>query len=127
VSRSIPKQCLRRSADEILQPRVCRHGTSRITTKPSFFSVARFRVKKKVKAHDLERTVSGLSERVDELEQEATDLRRENGWLKEIIVLKSGAARGGDFLAGPSQPSSSRDTQGDEEESEEGGSVDDDK
>jgi len=88
---------------------------------------ARFRVKKKVKAHNLERSVSDLSERVDELEQEASDLRRENGWLKEIIVLKSGTARGGDFQAGPSQPPSSQDTQGDEEESDEGGSVEDDK
>jgi len=60
------------------------------------------------------------------LEQEASDLRRENGWLKEIIVLKSGSrASGGDSLAGPSQPPGSQDTQGDEEESEEAGSVED--
>jgi hypothetical protein len=58
------------------------------------------------------------------LEQEAADLRRENGWLKEIIVLKSSTATGGNALAGPS---GSRDTQGDEEESDEGGSVEDDK
>ena len=91
----------------------------------SHFSVARFRIKKKVKTHNLERTVSDLSGRVDELEQEAADLRRENGWLKEIVVLKSASrARGGDFLAGPSQPPSSHDTQGDDEESDEGGSVD---
>jgi len=88
---------------------------------------ARFRVKKKIKTHTLERTVSDLSGRVGELEQEASDLRRENGWLKEIVVLKSGRARGGDFLAGPSQPPSSQDTQGDDEESEEGGSVEDGK
>ena len=61
------------------------------------------------------------------MEQEAADLRKENGWLKEIVVLKSSRARGGDFLAGPSQLPSSQDTQGDEEESEEGGSVGDDK
>jgi hypothetical protein len=91
------------------------------------FSVARFRTKKKVKTHNLERTVSGLSGRVDELEEEAADLRRENGWLKEIVVLKSSTARGDDFLAGPSQPRSSQDPQGDEEESDEGGSVEDDK
>jgi basic region leucine zipper protein len=95
---------------------------SKVTTKPSF-SVARFRVKKKIKSHNLERTVSDLSGRVDELEQEAADLRRENGWLKEIVVLKSG----GD-LAGSSQPASSQDTRGDAgEESEEGGSVEDNK
>ncbi|KAI0001807.1 hypothetical protein BJV77DRAFT_907967, partial [Russula vinacea] len=46
---------------------------------------ARFRVKKKIKSVNLERTVSDLSGRVDELEQEAADLRRENGWLKEIV------------------------------------------
>ena len=61
------------------------------------------------------------------MEQEAADLRRENGWLKEIVVLKSGTARGSDFLAGPSQPPSSQETQGDEEESDEEGSVEDDK
>ena len=60
------------------------------------------------------------------MEQEATDLRRENGWLKEIIVMKSGSrARGGEFLEGASQPPSSQDSQGDEEESEEGGGVED--
>lgn len=53
---------------------------------------------------------------MDELEQEAADLRRENGWLKEIVVLKSGVARGGD-LAGPSQPPSS---EGDDEDGDEG-------
>jgi hypothetical protein len=75
-------------------------------------------VKKKIKTVNLERTVSDLSGRVDELEQEAADLRRENGWLKEIVVLKSGMTRG---LAGPSQPGSSRDTQRDgAEDSEEG-------
>lgn len=84
---------------------------------------ARFRVKKKIKAHNLERNVSDLSGRVDELEQEAADLRRENGWLKEIIVLKSSTAREGDFLAGPSQPLSSQDEEGNEE----GKSEEDDK
>jgi len=57
------------------------------------------------------------------LEQEAADLRRENGWLKEIVVLKSGRARGGDFLAGPSSSQNARN----EDESEEEGSVKDDK
>jgi hypothetical protein len=50
---------------------------------------ARFRIKKKMKTVNLERTVSDLTGRVDELEQEAADLRRENGWLKEIVMLKS--------------------------------------
>lgn len=90
-----------------------------MTTESSFlYSVARFRVKKKNKSLNLERSVSDLSGRVGELEQEAADLRRENGWLKEIVVLKSGRGRGGEFVAGPSQPPSSQDTH-DEEESEE--------
>ena len=38
---------------------------------------------------NLETTVTGLTERVEELEREAEDLRRENGWLKEIVTLKS--------------------------------------
>jgi hypothetical protein len=43
---------------------------------------------------DLERTISDLTGRADELEREAADLRRENGWLKEIVMLK-GRTHGG--------------------------------
>lgn len=50
--------------------------------------VARFRIKKKQRNLNLERTVSDLTGRADELEKEAADLRRENGWLKEIVMLK---------------------------------------
>ncbi|KAG1716335.1 hypothetical protein ID866_819 [Astraeus odoratus] len=50
---------------------------------------ARFRIKKKLKVLNLERTVADLAGRTEELEREAADLRRENGWLKEIILLKS--------------------------------------
>lgn len=32
--------------------------------------------------------MSDLSGRAEELEREAADLRRENGWLKEIVMLK---------------------------------------
>ena len=60
--------------------------------------------------------MTDLSGRVDELEQEASDLRRENGWLKEIVMLKTGKARGGDLLAGPSQPFSSPDPQEDDDD-----------
>ncbi|KAI0274866.1 hypothetical protein BC834DRAFT_815326 [Gloeopeniophorella convolvens] len=76
---------------------------------------ARFRIKKKLKTLNLERTVSDLTGRVDELEQEAADLRRENGWLKEIVMLKSSRAAGGDLqpVAGPSQPPGARDSQKD--------------
>ncbi|CAL1696235.1 unnamed protein product [Somion occarium] len=50
---------------------------------------ARFRVKKKQWTLNLERSISDLSGRVEELEREAAELRRENGWLKEIVMLKS--------------------------------------
>lgn len=82
---------------------------------------ARFRVKKKLRTFDLERTVSDLTGRVDELEQEAADLRRENGWLKEIVMMKSGRVA----LAGPSQPSGSRDSQKSKDNAEEGKSPSD--
>ena len=36
----------------------------------------------------LERTVTELEGRADVLEKEAVELRRENGWLKEMLVLK---------------------------------------
>jgi hypothetical protein len=36
----------------------------------------------------MERTVSDLAGRADELEKEAEELRKENGWLKEIVMLK---------------------------------------
>jgi hypothetical protein len=51
-------------------------------------STARFRIKKKAKTVNLERSVSDLSGRAEELEREVSDLRRENGWLKEIVMLK---------------------------------------
>jgi hypothetical protein len=68
---------------------------------------ARFRIKKKQKTLNLERTVSDLSGRTEELEREAAELRRENGWLKEIVLLK------GKKLAASSQLASSaaRDSQ----------------
>jgi len=64
--------------------------------------------------------VTDLSGRVDELEQEAADLRRENGWLKDIVMLKSGRARGSELLAGSSQPPSSQDSGDDGDEDSEG-------
>jgi hypothetical protein len=53
------------------------------------FLTARFRIKKKQKALNLQRSVADLTGRAEELEKEAAELRRENGWLKEIIMLKS--------------------------------------
>lgn len=49
---------------------------------------ARFRIKRKQKTINLERSVSDLSGRAEELEKEVADLRRENGWLKEIVMLR---------------------------------------
>ncbi|OAX44851.1 hypothetical protein K503DRAFT_728580 [Rhizopogon vinicolor AM-OR11-026] len=51
---------------------------------------ARFRIKKKQRTLNLERTVADLTGRAEELEREASDLRRENSWLKEIVLLKGG-------------------------------------
>ncbi|KAH7924018.1 hypothetical protein BV22DRAFT_1047799 [Leucogyrophana mollusca] len=48
----------------------------------------RFRIKKKQRTLNLERTVADLTGRTEELEREASELRRENGWLKEIVLLK---------------------------------------
>lgn len=53
-----------------------------------FVGAARFRVKKKHKTIALERAVSDLTGRAEELEREVGDLRQENGWLKEIVMLK---------------------------------------
>ncbi|KAJ6519454.1 hypothetical protein C8R45DRAFT_951546 [Mycena sanguinolenta] len=62
---------------------------------------ARFRIKKKQKTLGLERTVSDLTGRAEELEREAADLRRENGWLKEIVMLKGGRLAGIDLSRNP--------------------------
>ncbi|CUA66959.1 hypothetical protein RSOLAG22IIIB_02867 [Rhizoctonia solani] len=49
---------------------------------------ARFRVKKKQRTMELERALVELEGRADALEKEAVELRRENGWLKEMVILK---------------------------------------
>ena len=56
----------------------------------SFLNIfqARFRIKKKHKTIALERSVTDLSGRAEDLQREVTDLRRENIWLKEIVMLK---------------------------------------
>ncbi|KAJ7071491.1 hypothetical protein C8F01DRAFT_1363193 [Mycena amicta] len=61
---------------------------------------ARFRIKKKMRGLELERSVSDLTGRAEELEREAADLRRENGWLKEIVMLKGGHLTGIDLSGG---------------------------
>ncbi|TFK57580.1 hypothetical protein OE88DRAFT_150894 [Heliocybe sulcata] len=65
---------------------------------------ARFRIKKKQKVLNLERSVSDLTGRAEDLEREAAELRRENGWLKEIIVLKSKTVGGAMPDLSPSDP-----------------------
>jgi hypothetical protein len=45
-------------------------------------------MKKKQRTVNLERSVADLTGRAEELSREAADLRRENGWLKEIIVMR---------------------------------------
>jgi hypothetical protein len=62
--------------------------------------------------------VSDLTGRAEELEREATELRRENGWLKEIVMLK------GRSLSGATRATEGGDTTDDEsEESDEDSGV----
>ncbi|EKM60764.1 uncharacterized protein PHACADRAFT_203917 [Phanerochaete carnosa HHB-10118-sp] len=68
---------------------------------------ARFRIKKKQWTLNLERSITELSGRVEELEREASELRRENGWLKEIVMLKSKRYGGPTPLASAAQASTS--------------------
>lgn len=67
-------------------------------------------MKKKQWTVNLERTISDLSGRVEELEREAAELRRENGWLKEIVMLKSKRFSGIVPDLGPPAESSSSST-----------------
>lgn len=56
---------------------------------------ARFRMKKKEREAALEGKAKELETRVNELERECEGLRRENGWLKGLVVGVTGAAQGG--------------------------------
>lgn len=53
---------------------------------------ARFRLKKKEREAALERRAKELEDRVTELERECEGLRRENGWLKGLVVGVTGAS-----------------------------------
>lgn len=65
-----------------------------------------------MKTLNLERTVADLTGRTEELEREAADLRRENGWLKEIILLKSRSIGGlGPTESQPVESASIRESQ----------------
>ena len=52
---------------------------------------ARFRLKKKEREAALEKRAKELEDRVGELERECEGLRRENGWLKGLVVGVTGA------------------------------------
>lgn len=55
---------------------------------------ARFRLKKKEREAALEGKAKELEVRVSELERECEGLRRENGWLKGLVVGVTGVAQG---------------------------------
>ncbi|KAJ7081973.1 hypothetical protein C8R43DRAFT_1052475 [Mycena crocata] len=84
---------------------------------------ARFRIKKKQRTLDLERSVSDLTGRAEELEREASDLRRENGWLKEIVMLKGGRLAGVNLSGNVGYPETS--ARGSERRGKRRDSVDD--
>ncbi|KAF9482210.1 hypothetical protein BDN70DRAFT_930186 [Pholiota conissans] len=68
---------------------------------------ARFRLKKKEREAALEGKAKELESKVAELERECEGLRRENGWLKGLVVGVTGAAQGpnnGQGLTVPSPP-----------------------
>lgn len=62
---------------------------------------ARFRMKKKEREAALEGKSKELEQRVNELERECEGLRRENGWLKGLVVGVTGAAQGSTIPTGP--------------------------
>ena len=69
---------------------------------------ARFRLKKKEREAALEGRAKELETKVAELERECEGLRRENGWLRGLVVGVTGAAQGSNtsqgLTAGSSPP-----------------------
>jgi len=65
---------------------------------------ARFRLKKKEREAALEGKAKELETKVNELERECEGLRRENGWLKGLVVGVTGAAQGSNASQGLSVP-----------------------
>ncbi|KZT10906.1 uncharacterized protein LAESUDRAFT_734628 [Laetiporus sulphureus 93-53] len=61
---------------------------------------ARFRLKKKEREAALERKAKELEVRVSELEKECEALRRENGWLKGLVVGQVGSGTNAPLVAG---------------------------
>ncbi|KAI5118846.1 hypothetical protein M0805_006165 [Coniferiporia weirii] len=81
---------------------------------------ARFRLKKKEREAALERRSRELETRVSELERECEALRRENGWLKGLVVGVTGAGAGAVPSAGTKRK---REIEGSPEGAEAGGAV----
>ena len=69
--------------------------------------------------------MSDLTGRAEELEREATELRRENGWLKEIVMMKgrslSGATRSTEGRKGPGDGGNTSDEESEESDDEDSG------
>jgi len=78
---------------------------------------ARFRAKKKEREVALEKKSKELETRVNELERECESLRRENGWLKGLVVGVTNASAGN---APPSAPIATTVSQGSKRKREEG-------
>ncbi|EJU04527.1 hypothetical protein DACRYDRAFT_21032 [Dacryopinax primogenitus] len=67
---------------------------------------ARFRLKKKEREAAMERNLKHLESRVVELEREAEGLRKENGWLRGLLVgvnVPAGVAAASVGLTGPGE------------------------
>jgi len=62
---------------------------------------ARFRIKKKQKEQQLEKTARDMTDRCQQLEQRIQTLEMENKWLKNLIVEKNGG-KSGEELVPPS-------------------------
>ncbi|KAH0830572.1 hypothetical protein J3R83DRAFT_2027 [Lanmaoa asiatica] len=85
VQKSLPRNRL--SPNPLSTPPSAAEDKRRRNTAAS----ARFRLKKKEREAALERRAKELEERVLELERECEGLRRENGWLKGLVVGVTGA------------------------------------
>jgi hypothetical protein len=70
---------------------------------------ARFRIKKKQKEQQLEKTAKEMTDRVQQLEQRIQQLELENKWLKGLIVEKNGGKSGEEMLMPPSILAGSKD------------------
>jgi len=73
---------------------------------------ARFRQKKKERFQNLSKTIDQLESKAQNLEKEATSLRTENTWLKEMVIMKGRSnlkKQGSGGSAGPTEGESDDD------------------